>query len=122
MSMHNSACSGYVVPVRQLVPLIASKAGAKLQRHIESQDWEAAYELLKEALPVSYPTPESCFVLNPESCFVLNDECESQDLTVGEMYAYFAESDLYVKCEKVELQALKAAGATPTFAQWVIWG
>jgi hypothetical protein len=115
MSCKDNPCSGYVVPVEDLIPALPHEHQARANELLADNDYEAMQELLTERLPAVLP--------RPEQVFVFGDEDTSDDLTSGGMYVEFAESDLYVKVEKPCLKAfLQAIGKKPEYCLWSMWG
>lgn len=114
MSNRNNGYSGYTVKASELTKLLAPAFQTPYEELIEHGDREEAHKFLDINLPSHFP--------RPESVFWLNDEDESDDLEIGEMYATFAESALFVKSPTLELENLKYCGVIPELSNWVIFG
>lgn len=113
MSMRNFGCSGYTVP---LFDLIKNFDPAKRDAIIEAtneKDLEEIGELVNSSLPAGFP---------PVEVFILGDEDESEDLERHVWYAYWDENDLFELKPRPELYALRNSGISPERRNWVVWG
>ena len=113
--MHNYANHGYVVKAMVLAPLLRTDEDRnEFRKMIElGEDPETIGEFFVNNMKSGYPIPEF---------FVLNDEDESDDMEIGELYAAFDESDLFVKVQTSNAIELNSIGITPELKQWVTWG
>ena len=119
MGMAESPCGGYVMKAADLIPLIANeRKRAKAARLLDEGDEDGLHAFLVSNLPKT--------VLAPESCFVLGDEDTPDDnLEVGVVYAYYEETDLYVKTPTAAMRELKSRlgeGNEPKAAGWTKFG
>jgi len=113
MSMHNYANSGYVVKVTDLMPLLSAHDRELLTKRLPEIDDEDLREFLDESLPVAFPFA---------GVFTLNDECETEDLEIGEKYVLFDEADLFEMTPSRFHEGLNAKGIKPKMSQWVTFG
>ena len=115
MGMHNYANFGHVVKAITLAPLLKSdEARHEFREMIETgDDPEDIGEFFAKNMHDGYPVP---------TFLILNDECESDDMDLNELYAEFAQSDLYVMSRTGEHRGLNIAGIVPQLKQWVTWG
>lgn len=116
--MRNYANHGYVVPAKDLGNLLTENEREMWTEMIEQAwsdglDTERLQEWLSEHLPPASPVP---------FLFVLNDECESEDLEIGEIYAQYDEADLFEMVPSRYMQGLQARGVNPQNLQWVTFG
>ena len=113
MGMRNYANNGFVVPAKELANLLEEPSKrVEWLAMLDSEDdieklegWVATH--LREATV---------------SLFVLNDECESEDLEIGEVYAEFDEADLFEIVPSPYLHRLQFRGVNPENKRWVTFG
>lgn len=116
--MNNYANYGYVVKAIDLVPLLKTDGDKNEFREMidtmePGYDLEDIEEFFIRNMVDGYPRP--CF-------FLLNDECESEDLEIGVLYAAFDQSDLFIPVKTPKHNELNYVGVRPEFKQWVTWG
>ena len=116
MSSKNYANSGHVVEVKELTKLLSltNPLLKEWETAIDECDWEKCNEFLMEHLPEQYPCPDECFSLN--------DECESEDLELSVVYAFWDRDTLFETVKRKETILLEFMGIKPEFGQWVTFG
>jgi hypothetical protein len=114
MSMHNYANWGYVCKAKELVPLLSREKETEYLKLLEGEFVTA--EDIKDFLDKTLTED-----IVPE-IFCLNDECESDDLEIGEFYACFDECDLFQKVRTPLCERLNSIGIGPQEARWVTFG
>ena len=112
MSMKTVPCSGYVLPVRDLIPLLPENKRGLANAFLDGNDDMSLQNVLQENLPNNVAVPFQVFTVSDQDD--VNDDMET-----GETYALFDEADLYEKKETPQLEILKAKlGKVPTNCTW----
>lgn len=119
MGMRNYANSGFVVPAKELANL--------LEEPSERVEWLALLDSENDMEKLenwfsSNLSPFSSYAHVAPTFFVLNDECESEDLEIGEVYAAFDEADLFEIIPSPALRRLQNRGVNPENKRWVTFG
>jgi hypothetical protein len=122
MSMHENPGSGYVVALPDLVSAI-SKALPKTKRKVFKVAIENAIGdftqmrlvLAEYMTPLGMPAPQWVLILG-------EDDTSDGSLEKDVWYVGFAESDLYVRSPKPELNQMRKLQIEPLHHSWTIFG
>lgn len=114
MSMRNSGCSGYVVPLFDLLKRCDQVKADAIIEATNERDTEAITGMVNAILPEGFPPVESVFILG--------DDDESAELELHVWYAYWDESDLFELKPRQALYNLRNSNVWPERQNWVTFG
>lgn len=111
--MHSHSICGYLVKASELTKLLPKDVQRQYASFVEDNDWENARKIAEEFWSDYLPTIETIFVLDDDA------EFEDEELQKGEMYAIFAEENLYKKVPTLKHSNLMVEGIKPILHNWV---
>jgi hypothetical protein len=102
MKNNNGPC--YNVKVHEFIAAFSAEKKAEYQELLDEGDHKAIEEFLQDELAkLDLPVPSHAYVATKED----------EDLEIGEIYAVFPESALFIKKESEQYQRLKIYGIKP---------
>jgi hypothetical protein len=119
MSSQSNPCNGYVIEASSLAEVLPEDKRAEYLEMVRNDEydfdmWEEAIEFFERHRQSPVPVPIQMFSLGGEDY--------APDLVEGVVYAYFAESDLFIQTPTQALIALEGYELHPRNESWTSWG